>query len=571
MRSDLLRLVSLGAFVAAACTWAACSDDSDPVDPGTSTGGTAAGGGGSGGAPGGGGSGGSGGVGLPNGESCTAPAECASASCVDGVCCNGVCDRDCEACDVAELEGTCTSYTAGTDPDGLCQGGTCDGVGDCAVGGHLWSAGYGNSADLQRVSQVALDGTGNMVVAGTFEGTINFGGAGDELTSADGEDVFVATLAPDGSHLWSKSFGGAGAQRAQGLDIDVIGNVVLTGSFENAVNFGAGGDELTSAGATDVFVARLDPDGNHLASVSFGDAAEQDAQAMVVTPCGDLVVVGSFSGTVNFGSAGDELDAGGGQELFIARFLPDGGYLWSMAVGDPVGAESFHSVSADIDGNVLLVGQFAGDLDFGGDTLSSQGGTDVFVAKLGPGGAHLWSHGYGDGADQGARGVVIDNQSFILVTGLFDGTINFGAAGDELSSQGGADVFVTKLDSDGTHLWSQRYGDGAEQGGDDMAVAVDWRGSIVIAGGFAGAMDIAGQSLSSAGGQDVYLAKLGSDGTGLWAQSFGDGDEQVGTSLAVGSDRVIVLTGGYAGAVDFGGGALPSQSAPGAFIARFAQ
>jgi hypothetical protein len=92
-----------------------------------------------------------------------------------------------------------------------------------------------------------------VVVTGSFEGAVDFGGG--ELVSAGAADVFVATYSADGRFVWARAFGGPGSDRGLSAAFDAVGDVLLAGSFEGTVDFGAG--PLTSAGATDIFLVRI--------------------------------------------------------------------------------------------------------------------------------------------------------------------------------------------------------------------------------------------------------------------------------------------------------------------------
>lgn len=181
--------------------------------------------------------------------------------------------------------------------------------------------------------------------------------------------------------------------------------------------------------------------------------------------------------------------------------------LWSMRVGDEEDWQSGNGVATDAAGNVALTGTFEGSVDFGGGMLASAGGGDVFVAKLGPSGNHLWSKRFGDAASsQAGLGVVVDGASNVVLTGTFEGSIDFG--GGSLTSAGGGDVFVAKLGSNGDHIWSKRFGDGWDwQSG--HGVATDGAEDVFVTGTFRGAADFGCGTLASAGWGDIFVAKLG--------------------------------------------------------------
>ncbi len=180
---------------------------------------------------------------------------------------------------------------------------------------HSWSVRFGD-ADEQSGNDVAIDPSGNAVIAGSFWGTVDFGGGA--LTSAGTNDIFVAKFNPDGTHLWSKGFGDATLQEVAYVTVDASGNVIIAGIFEGTVNFGGG--TLTSAGSWDAFVAAFDPTGAHLWSKRFGDASEQGISGVTVGSTGAVFITGAMDGTVDFG--GGALTSAGSTDIFVVKFEP---------------------------------------------------------------------------------------------------------------------------------------------------------------------------------------------------------------------------------------------------------
>lgn len=358
-----------------------------------------------------------------------------------------------------------------------------------------WAKRFGD-AGAQAGVDVAVDALGNNYVIGDFAGTVDFGGGA--LTSAGNTDVFVVKLDSAGGFVWAKRFGDNTAQNGRGIAVDKDGNVVITGSFNGKIDLGGG--SITSAGTTDIFVAKLDTDGNHVWSKTFGDAGAQSGKAVDVDLAGNVVVTGDFAGTVDFG--GGALTSAGGNDVFLASFDAAGNHLWSQRFGD-AGAQASGGVAVDSVGNVVITGSAAGKVNFGGGLLTSAGGNDVFVAKFTQAGQHLWSKFFGSTAADNGRDVAIDRFDAVLLTGDSAGSINFG--GGALAGAGSSDVFVVKLDPMGVHAWSHRYGDAGAQSG--ASVAVDDSG-VLVAGAFAGAVNFGPASMTSAGGNDVFVAKL---------------------------------------------------------------
>jgi hypothetical protein len=163
------------------------------------------------------------------------------------------------------------------------------------------------------------------------------------------------------------------------------------------------------------------------------------------------------------------------------------------------------SVAFDSWGNVAITGEFYGNVDFGGGLINGAGGGDAFLAKFNKTGSHLWSQGFGSVSSQSGESVAFDSWGNIDLVGEFRGTVDFG--GDTLTSAGSRDIYLVKFDSSGTHLWSQRFGDGSNQF--VRGSAIDPWGNVVMTGLFEDTVDFGGGPLISTGSYDIYLVKFG--------------------------------------------------------------
>jgi hypothetical protein len=341
---------------------------------------------------------------------------------------------------------------------------------------------------------------------------------------------------------------------------DHSGNIFLTGHFAGSMDFGGG--PLTSAGGRDIFLAKFDRWGNHQWSMGFGDSSDQTGYGLAVDSTGDIILTGSFAGTVDFG--GMPLTGAGGQDVFLARFNAAGSHLWSMAFGDTAD-QTGYSAAIDSSGNIFVTGDLRGPTDFGGGSLSWAGGRDIFLARFGATGIHQWSICFGDGSDQSGSQVATDGSGNILITGWSEGAVDFG--GGPLPNIGGKDMFLAKFDTAGKYLWAQSFGSKFDQVGN--AIATDGADNVVVTGFFEGSVDFGGGFQTSAGGRDMFLARFDAAGSHLWSHGFGDGLDQSGTSVALDSDGDIVATGYFEESVDFGSGPLTSAGSRDIFLSVF--
>lgn len=281
----------------------------------------------------------------------------------------------------------------------------------------------------------------------------------------------VAKLDADGALVWSKPFGSLVA-------VDGADQVFVAGTFAGSLDLD--GTTLTAEGDSDVFVAVLDVDGNVERSTVLGGSGAETATSLAVSADGRAVVSGAGLGTV-------ALD-------------PSGEVAWQK---DYAGA-----VTADATGAVLVTGAFSGTTDFGGGELTSAGGNDVFVVKLGSDGSHVWSKRFGDAGDtQEGQAVAADAAGNVLVSGVFNGTVDFGT-GSHTTRACPSEVwcgtwgFVAKLSADGDAVWSRDRGPMRALNG----IAAASSGAVLVSGTEPGnvnpfrrplllALDASGQSL----------------------------------------------------------------------------
>ncbi len=428
----------------------------------------------------------------------------------------------------------------------------------------LWATRFGDAA-AQFGWSVAVDAAGNAVIVGEMEGTVDFGGG--PLASAGSSDLVVAKLdGATGALLWAKHFGNASLQAAQAVAVDANGGVLLTGYFQGSVNFGGGA--LASAGGADIFVAKLDGvAGAHVWSKRLGSATDdQLGLAIAADPMGNALVTGSYDGTVNFGGAA--LVSAGGADIFVAKYdAATGAHVWSKRFGDAALVQAGRAITADGDGNVIVTGGFEGTVNFGGAALASAGDSDAFLLKLDPAGAHLFSARFGDALYQVGRGVRADAAGNIVLVGDFEGSLDAGSGA--LANAGNYDIFAALFDPTGAHLYSVSFG----SPGYDAVSAVDLSGGFVgLTGYLDGIAHLGAITVPNTGGRDIFTAKLSAGNLSpIWARSFGDiAFYQAGQGVAFDAGGNMLFTGHFNGVIDFGTGPLQSSGNGDIFVAKLA-
>jgi hypothetical protein len=411
-------------------------------------------------------------------------------------------------------------------------------------GSHLWSRRYGAGGD-DLAQGVAVDGDDNVIVAGVFAGTVDFGGGA--LQSAGSTDAFVVKLSATGEHRWSARFGGPGEDPDATVAVAPDGDVVLAGACQDGIDLGGG--PLPSLGARDWFVGRFSPDGVHRWSHRFGGASDDSVGGVAVAPDGGVALAGAFAGSIDLG--GGPLDSAGGEDIGVVLLDAAGQHSWSRRFGG-VGNDAAAGVAVGPDGAVVLAGSFSGVVDFGDGPTDTGGGQDGFLLQLAADATFGWVVTFGGAGSAQAFGAAVDGRGRVVVGGAFSGSLALGA--EVVASAGASDGFVASYAADGAHRWSRRLGGT----GDDLveAVAVDRRGEVLAGASFSGSLDLDDHTVTSQGGRDVLAVRMRDPLADQWARSFGGGSEAY--SGAVDRDGNILVTGFFTGTIDFGGGPLES-------------
>lgn len=444
--------------------------------------------------------------------------------------------------------------------------------------------GYDNSNSMVK------DVSNNILLTGTFSATIDFDpSAGvSNLSSVNGYDGYVAKYNPIGGLIWTKKFGGTLDNFSFCVATDSQDNVYTSGQFMQTVDFdpGTATYNLTSTmqGANysfDINITKINSYGNFVWAKKIGGQGDDMAYGMTVDNAGNIYVVGYFSGTADFdpGSAVYNLSGAGAvaaNEAYVLKLDSNGNFLWAKSFGS-TGYDRAHSVKTDSSGNVYVLGEFAGTVDFdpgpGVTQLAAAGPPDfseTFILKLDSNGNFGWAKSFSSPAMDFPKYLALDSMNNVIVTGAFYGTVDFdpSVATYNLTAVGASqDIFVTKLNSSGNFVWARNFGgDSQEQGN---SIAIDGSDNIYVTGDFSGTCNFnlgSGTSnLTSVGGSndsDAFILKLNSGGNFQWVKSIGGTADQGGEAIALDGSGGIYCTGYFTGTTNFNteGGAFNLSS-----------
>ncbi|WP_165822082.1 beta strand repeat-containing protein [Hymenobacter edaphi] len=388
----------------------------------------------------------------------------------------------------------------------------------------VWARRGGGTA-TDNVRALAVDANGNVYLAGDFQTTTVLGST--TLTSAGSYDVFVAKLTAAGAWSWAVRGGSSQDDFAAALAVDGSGNVYITGSFQGpSAGFGSStlANPSTSGYAAEAYVAKLSTAGAWTWAVRAGGTATETPIALVLDGSANVYVTGKFqSATATFGSTTlanaytETAYSGSYGDVYIAKLSTAGAWSWAVRGGSKYD-DYATALSLTSSGNVIALGQISAGGSFGSTTLTNG---SIYVTALSSTGAWQWAKSEQRGTgNKVVRQAAVDASGNRYVVGYFTGTITLGST--TLSNPDPTDwtydAFVAKMDAAGNWLWAQRIGGtGSEL---PTNVVLDANGNVYVAGIFTSSSMVVGTTTltSSGNSQSLFVAKLDASGSWTWAQ-----------------------------------------------------
>ncbi len=456
------------------------------------------------------------------------------------------------------------------------------------IGGSNSDAGY----------SIAIDASSNIFITGSFSGAADFDPSAGvaNLISNGLDDIFLAKYDISGNYLFANKIGGTGNDEGYSITTDIAGNVLLTGSFKNTVDFdpGAGIVNLVATGINrDMFLAKYSSTGSYIYAMRAGGVGYAEGDAITTDAGGNVYIMGLFHDTTDF-------DIGAGvanlfaqspnPSIFIAKYDAAGNYINAFTIAQLPGAGSttvypYYALNIDASGNVYVTGDFGfiSDFDPGpnyANLISAQGQANAFVAKYDNIGNYIWASAIGGNSvtPPAKDGLCIkqDKSGNVYVLGLFKGRVDFDPGpGVAILTALVSDFFIAKYDSLGNYIYAKGIIGTNGAGGPGASLAIDDSGNVYIAGEYGGMHDFdPGPNNVFLYGGGMFIAKYDAFGNYVFAKAIGIGATyRVIKGIAVDSLGNTFITGYYDGTCDFDPGAgvanLTSNGGQDIFFAKY--
>ncbi len=432
------------------------------------------------------------------------------------------------------ITGIYENYTVDFDPGPNFEGSSNQGGNDCFIlkldefGNYVWAKTFGGSGDEESYA-IAINHDGDVIVTGNFEGTVDFDpNSGTQfITATSTSDVFVLCLDSNGNFNWVSTYGG-GPSTSNALVIDNDNNPIITGHFWGTIDFdpNSGIDTLqTSSAFTDLFVIKMDPNGQTLWAKSINGPQHVLGEGICVDPLNDILLTGTFMDSADFDPGLNAVyrSVVGDRDIFILKLDPNGDFIWVKTMGGSDSNARGYSITTDTIGNIYSTGRFFDTVDFdpGINTFNlstPNSNSSSYVQKLNQNGDFIWAKATQGLSYDVARSIHVNNEGDCYVGGLFKGTVDFDPGNGlfNLVSNSNTSTFIQKLDSSGNFLWAVPFLSNSNTtfGTGRNCIWINEFGNVFLTGKFRQTVDFDPQngtydlSSDSPNTYDAYMLKL---------------------------------------------------------------
>lgn len=353
---------------------------------------------------------------------------------------------------------------------------------------------------------------------------------------------------------WANSVGGLYPDQGKAMFVDDSGYVYHAGEFRLTADLDPGTNTLnyTSNGDDDIFIQKLDNNGNLIWVKRIGGTGQDLCESIVVDDSLNIYITGSFRGTVDFdpNSGNFNVTSNGSDDIFILKLNSAGNFVWMRQIGGS--GLDFATFCYSETGILYLTGFFRSVVDFdpgiGTYNLTSLGNKDVFALKIDRNGNFIAAASIGGSQNDIGLDCSIDDYGGLFITGTFEQTVDFDPSNGTFigTSNGNTDCFVLKLDTNLNFVWAKTFG------GIDAEVAtsivVDEAGASYIGGSFMETVDFNPNSgtfnVTSSYDKDGFILKLGDNGSFRWLKTI-ESYSLPKLFLGIDSDNYIYTTGTF--------------------------
>ena len=315
-----------------------------------------------------------------------------------------------------------------------------------ASGQWLWATSFStatnNDSNNSVVTGIDFDPiSGNLIVVGTHQGPTDF--AGITHTSSDNEMFMGSFNTNSGATNSVSTAGGIGDDRSSGVVVDSFGNIWQTGTTSGT--FSGNGKTHQALSQADTILVKWSLGGVVQSVKGFVSAAGEInlPEDITINSNDDIIVGGVFLGSMDAGNQNTLTDKGNG-DAYVVKVANNGQTDWAVSAGSSASTERACAVEVTSNGDIMVGGLISGSADFGVHYATSNGGLDLYMAKLTANGDWDWVENLGSTTDDLFADLTVNDTDIPYAFGSFQSTINKGT--QSVTSSAGLDLVIWSLD-----------------------------------------------------------------------------------------------------------------------------
>jgi len=358
---------------------------------------------------------------------------------------------------------------------------------------------------------------------------------------------------------WVRPVGGLLTENTVSLTVDLSANLYDVTNFSGLITL-TSGQSFSSTGREDILLRKYSPSGLFTWAKKIGGSQTDLAYSLTSDRDNNTYVGGTFQDTLRIESQAILLAENLGTHTgFILKFNRDGVLIWARAF-NTTGTVVPNSLSMNHLNNLVISGYFEGSADFdpssNSNSLTSNGGSDMFISTFTPNGELIWVKRIGGSESEFIYEHSLNNVGEIYLTGQYQQVLDFDSGvGEHLAfPNGGTDIFILKLSLNGDFIWVKSIGGVGFDAGLGIDIGPDQ--NLVCVGRFTNQVDfnpalLASFNLTSAGSWDGFAVKLDPNGDFIWATKIGDTQNDQFSTVHINPQNIIYIGGVFRGTVDF--------------------
>lgn len=399
---------------------------------------------------------------------------------------------------------------------------------------YYWAKQYGHNDYPSDIKSITSDNLNQIIAFSDFD--TEFTVEGDNYIAEDGSDLILFVVDEHGNYEWSLSGGGPDDQIAQEVHCDVDGNIYIMGKFNSQMSLG--GQIATSNGSFDMFIAKYLSNGDFVWLKTFGGPNSESIETMTIK--NDLILIGGryYDYTI---LDNDTLFSQDGTDIFIAKMDLNGNFTDMMTAGG-ASVDKVSAVDMDAYGNVYAVGDFYQNIIFGDETFEAGDALGLYMIRLNSNLELDWAYQF-EGSDMRSNTkLAVSSDGSITVGGVFSSNLSIGEE-EFTTADFDEDIFVANFSNSGEVNWSRHYFSHSMEGIESLKV--DRVGNTYITGHFLGDINFGETSLIynlCCGYLEVYFVKINADGEVVDASQLTGETARINT-MAVPETNQVILAG----------------------------